>query len=99
MTACLSSGLGGIALKLNQAQFDALAKLMRMRNSPTKEAVREVLMEDKTAVETAKKHNLNYNAVRRTANYAYECIALVHQVVTGVEKAKPKRFLDKDYKD
>lgn len=60
-------------------QFDALAELMRLRQSPSREALRLVLVEGSTHAHAAEKAGIPRPNVTRQASSAKRAIALIHR--------------------
>lgn len=69
---------------MNDAQFSALAQLMR-RNpaTPTSAAVRDVFVGGLTARQAAEKHGLNYMGVSDSCRAFRRGIRLCYTAVTG----------------
>lgn len=64
---------------MTNEQFDALAELMRLRQSPSREALRLVLVEGVTHAAAAGKADIPRPNVTRQVSSAKRVIALINQ--------------------
>lgn len=64
---------------MTNEQFDALAELMRLRQSPSREALRLALVEGSTHALAAEKAGIPRSNVTRQVSSAKRVIALINQ--------------------
>lgn len=64
---------------MTSEQFDALAELMRLRQSPSREALRLVLVEGATHAAAAEQAGIPRPNVTRQVSSAKRAIALINQ--------------------
>ena len=71
-------------LVITAVQFDALARLKRLRpETPTCAAVRSVMIEGATMYSAAKAHGIAQTSVQRTVDTLRAAIRDCHAVITG----------------
>jgi hypothetical protein len=71
---------------MNNAQFSALAQLLRMRGGASQEVARLVLVDGKTVVQASKTTGLDLRLAHRSVKNARAGLALAHLAASAVDQ-------------